>query len=79
MVATGGTPIIEVLENNTKINIVSALEIFYGKKIYGKNVVVLGGGLTGAEVADHMAFLQLTHYYKHYLLPLQLFQYLAIL
>ncbi len=56
LVATGGTPIIEVLENNTKINIVSALEIFYGKKIYGKNVVVLGGGLTGAEVADHMAF-----------------------
>lgn len=39
----------------TNENVVTALDILSGKKVAGKNVLVIGGGSVGVETADFLA------------------------
>lgn len=52
IVATGGTPFLPPIKGlNTSPIVHTAFEILLGKTYFGKNVVVVGGGLVGAETA----------------------------
>jgi len=54
--ATGGNPIIPPIKGATTDNVVMANDVLLGKKTVGKQVVVIGGGLVGTELADQIAF-----------------------
>ncbi len=56
LVACGGKQIISDFAGMEKVKVISAVDVLLGKAAYGKNVIVWGGGLTGLEAADHMAF-----------------------
>jgi len=56
ILATGSTPMflpIPGLDNHDFVK--TAIEVLRGKTLYGKNVVVVGGGMTGAETAVFLA------------------------
>ena len=56
ILATGGTPMflpIPGLDNREFVK--TAIEVLRGRTLYGKNVVVAGGGMTGAETAVFLA------------------------
>lgn len=56
IIATGSKPFIppaEGIKNNDKVCF--ANDVLIGNKIAGKKVLVLGGGLVGAETAEHLA------------------------
>lgn len=55
VLATGGCPIIPKIDGVTNENVVTALDILSGKKVAGKNVLVIGGGSVGVETADFLA------------------------
>jgi len=50
IVATGGKPIIPVVPGMDKPHVVHGLDVLRGRQI-GKSVIVIGGNLTGAEIA----------------------------
>lgn len=56
IIATGGTPLIPSIKGVNEENIVLANDILLGKKVAGEKVIIIGGGLVGAEVADQVAF-----------------------
>lgn len=51
VIATGSTPRILDFKSMDSNNLISAIDYLLGKKTLGKNVVVIGGGLTGCEIA----------------------------
>ncbi|QVK19598.1 FAD-dependent oxidoreductase [Mycoplasmatota bacterium] len=53
--ATGVKPIVPKIEGIEKKHVVLAQDILNGKINSGENVVVIGGGLVGAETAEHLA------------------------
>lgn len=55
IVATGGKPIIPDLPGIDKPNVVTVYNVLLGKVTVGSKVVVIGGGLVGAETANHLA------------------------
>jgi 2,4-dienoyl-CoA reductase-like NADH-dependent reductase (Old Yellow Enzyme family)/thioredoxin reductase len=52
ILATGGTPIVPDIPGIDLENVRDALEILAGNEKPGNNVVIVGGGQTGMEVAD---------------------------
>jgi NADPH-dependent 2,4-dienoyl-CoA reductase/sulfur reductase-like enzyme len=55
IVATGSLPVFPELPGIKKEHVVSALEVLEGKKDVGRRVVIIGGGMVGAETASHLA------------------------
>ncbi|MGB9867655.1 MAG: FAD-dependent oxidoreductase [Bacillota bacterium] len=55
IVATGSTPLIPDIPGIHRQNVVTAHDVLKGRANTGRNVIVIGGGLTGAETADHLA------------------------
>lgn len=55
VLATGSIPLILNIEGIHNDNVVTALDILAGRAVAGNRVLVLGGGLVGAETADFLA------------------------
>lgn len=55
-VATGATPIVPTIQGVSQDNVLLANDVLLGKVNVGKNVVIIGGGLVGAELADQLSF-----------------------
>ncbi len=53
--ATGSDPVIPKVPGVDGPNVVTVRDILLGRREPGKKAVVIGGGLAGAETADHMA------------------------
>ena len=54
VIATGGAPIVPKLEGVDGPNVVTSSEILAGTAIPGENVLIVGGGMVGCEVADFL-------------------------
>ncbi|MGI5985146.1 MAG: FAD-dependent oxidoreductase [Clostridiales bacterium] len=54
--ALGNTPKAVNIPGNSSIPVYTANDIFSGKVIAGKNVVLIGGGAVGCECADYLAY-----------------------
>ena len=54
VVATGGTPFIPPIKGLEKY--VTASDVLLGKSEVGKNVLIIGGGLVGAETAEYLGY-----------------------
>ena len=57
IVATGGSPLRPPIPGLDRTIVVTAEDVLLGKALCGGRVVVLGGGLVGAETAAHLSFL----------------------
>lgn len=55
IVAIGASPIIPNMPGSDLPTVVLAQDILSGKREVGKNIVIVGGGLVGAETALHLA------------------------
>ena len=55
VIATGSTPAVPPIPGVDLPPVVTAHDVLMGRHEPGKRVVVIGGGLVGAETADHMA------------------------
>jgi 2-enoate reductase len=55
VVATGSTSIIPKIANINDPKVITAIDLFLGKKEVGKNVVIVGGGLVGCETGLWLA------------------------
>lgn len=55
IIATGSKPAIVPIPGIDKTHVVTAHDVLSSKVVVGGNVVVIGGGLVGAETADHLA------------------------
>lgn len=55
IIATGSRALMPPINGIDNKKVVSANDILVGKEKYGKNIVVIGGGLVGCEVAAHCA------------------------
>lgn len=55
IVATGASAVMPTIEGIDEDYVVGANDLLTNKETYGKNVVVLGGGLVGCETACHVA------------------------
>ncbi|WP_303861476.1 FAD-dependent oxidoreductase [Alkalibaculum bacchi] len=55
IVAIGASPLKLNVPGGDLYNVVSSHEVLMGKPVDGKGVVVVGGGLVGLEVAEHLA------------------------
>lgn len=53
--ATGGIPITPDIPGIAKPNVVNAYDVLAGKVFVGAKAVVIGGGMVGAETANHLA------------------------
>lgn len=54
ILATGGVPLIPDIKGIDNPRFVKAVEVLEGKKQVGRNVLVVGGGMVGAETADFL-------------------------
>lgn len=54
VLATGGVPLFPGIPGLKESGAISNAEVLLGASIQGKKVLVLGGGLQGAETADHL-------------------------
>ena len=57
VIATGGVPIIPPIAGLDSANAVLAQDVLSGRVNCGRKVLVIGGGLVGAETAEHLASL----------------------
>lgn len=55
IVATGSQPLIPPIEGINDVGAVDARDVLVGKIIPGQNVLIIGGGLVGAETADYLS------------------------
>lgn len=55
ILATGSIPIIPQIPGINKLAMTTAHEVFGGKVIQGKTVLIIGGGTIGCEVADYLS------------------------
>lgn len=56
VVATGAAPLMpKFISESAHPNVMSAWDVLYGNRITGMNVVVIGGGSVGCEVAEFIA------------------------
>ena len=56
MIATGAKQFVPPIVGITSSNVLLANDVLLGKQNVGKNVVIIGGGLVGAELADQLSF-----------------------
>ncbi|MCC8026081.1 MAG: NAD(P)/FAD-dependent oxidoreductase [Clostridium sp.] len=54
ILATGGVPLFPNIPGLKESGVISSAEVLLGASIKGDKVLVLGGGLQGAETADHL-------------------------
>jgi len=54
VIATGGTPILPGIPGISKSNVVNAYDVLAGKVGVGAKAVIIGGGMVGAETANHL-------------------------
>lgn len=55
IIATGAVPVMPSVPNIKQKNVITALEVLSGKAQVGDDIVVLGGGLIGCEVAEYLS------------------------
>jgi len=55
ILATGGTPMVPKIPGIDKLCVENAYSVLAGKVVVGPNVLIIGGGLVGAETANHLA------------------------
>ena len=55
IMATGSRPVKPEIAGIDKPHVPTAQDVLYGKAEVGRSVVVIGGGMVGAETADHLA------------------------
>ncbi|MBB6218627.1 2,4-dienoyl-CoA reductase-like NADH-dependent reductase (Old Yellow Enzyme family)/pyruvate/2-oxoglutarate dehydrogenase complex dihydrolipoamide dehydrogenase (E3) component [Anaerosolibacter carboniphilus] len=55
IIGTGATPFTPPINGIHQPHVVSANDVLSGKEFFGKNVVVIGGGLVAAETAEFIA------------------------
>ena len=55
IVATGSTPLILPIPGLAECGYVNAEDMLTGKQTVGKKVLIVGGGMVGAEAAEHLA------------------------
>ena len=53
-VATGATPIIPEIKGIDRDIVVTAIDLFLGKKVIGESIVIVGGGVIGCELAVYL-------------------------
>lgn len=53
--ATGSKPLVPPIRGLDSADTVFAVDLLLGKRSAGKRVAVIGGGMVGAELADHLA------------------------
>lgn len=56
IIATGAKPFIPPIKGSQSSKVLLANDVLLGKQNVGKNVVIIGGGLVGAELADQISF-----------------------
>ncbi|MBR4162371.1 MAG: FAD-dependent oxidoreductase [Solobacterium sp.] len=54
VLATGGIPLLPKIEGIENENLLKAIDVIAGDKVAGRNNLILGGGLVGAECADFL-------------------------
>lgn len=54
VLATGGVPLFPNIPGLAEAGVISNAEVLKGKSLEGSRMLVLGGGLQGAETADHL-------------------------
>lgn len=54
ILAAGSTPFIPPIPGSDGDNVKEAMQVLLGRETFGKNVVVIGGGLVGCETALHI-------------------------
>ncbi len=54
VLATGGKPLYPNIKGIADVDIINAVDVLDSKKSYGSKVLVLGGGMVGAETADFL-------------------------
>jgi pyruvate/2-oxoglutarate dehydrogenase complex dihydrolipoamide dehydrogenase (E3) component len=55
ILATGGTPVVPEIPGVAKPNVVHAYSVLAGKVAVGPRALIIGGGMVGAETANHLA------------------------
>ncbi len=55
ILATGGTPVVPEIPGVAKPNVVHAYSVLAGKVAVGPKALIIGGGMVGAETANHLA------------------------
>jgi 2,4-dienoyl-CoA reductase (NADPH2) len=55
IVATGATPLIPNIPGVKNEKVITAYDVLAGKVVVGNNVIIIGGGMVGCEVADFVA------------------------
>jgi len=55
ILATGSNPLIPKIHGVPGKNVVTAIDVLRGVAITGKRVVIIGGGVIGAETAEYLA------------------------
>ncbi|MGN1033209.1 MAG: FAD-dependent oxidoreductase, partial [Intestinibacter sp.] len=55
IVATGATPLILPIPGINDVGVINAIDLLDGKKACGTKVLVVGGGMVGAETAEFLA------------------------
>lgn len=55
IIATGAVPAKPPITGINKANVIPAIDILDGKNMDGSKAVVIGGGMVGAETAEHLA------------------------
>lgn len=55
IIATGGTPVLPPIPGIDKPNVANAYDVLAGKIAVGTRVLIIGGGMVGAETANHLA------------------------
>jgi 2,4-dienoyl-CoA reductase-like NADH-dependent reductase (Old Yellow Enzyme family)/thioredoxin reductase len=55
ILATGGTPVMPEIPGVDKPNVANAYDVLAGKIAVGPRALIIGGGMVGAETANHLA------------------------
>lgn len=54
ILATGSLPIVPQIPGVDRANVVTAIDVLSGREIKGGNILVVGGGMVGCEVAEFL-------------------------
>ena len=54
VLTTGSLPIVPEIPGVEQANVVTAIDVLSGREIKGKNILVVGGGMIGCEVAEFL-------------------------
>jgi pyruvate/2-oxoglutarate dehydrogenase complex dihydrolipoamide dehydrogenase (E3) component len=54
ILTTGSLPIVPEIPGVEKANVITAIDVLSGREVKGKNILVVGGGMVGCEVAEFL-------------------------